>query len=40
MNGTIAALEVRLVKLMIGIVLPVASLQTAAAEVAILRLLG
>ena len=40
MNGTIAALEVRLVKWMIGIVLPVASLQTAAAEVAILRLLG
>ena len=39
-NGTIAALEVRLVKWMIGIVLSVASLQTAAAEVSILRLLG
>ena len=38
-NGTIAALEVRLVKWMIGIVLTVASLQTAAV-VAILRLLG
>ena len=38
-NGTIAALEVRLVKWMIGIVLAVASLQTAAV-VAILRLLS
>ena len=38
-NGTIAALEVRLVKWMIGVALSVASLQTAA-EVAILRLLG
>ena len=37
-NGTIAALEVRLVKWMIGIVLTVAGLQTAA-MFAILRLL-